>query len=600
MNTLRQLKIGARLGLAFATVLLLLTLLGGFGMYQTSQANFYANDLGTNWLPSVKVLGDIRAAFNEVRRASLRHVLETTPEGKQTQRQIHDQAVVTKVPQLFARYEPLIANQEEKQGYDKLKTSWEAFLVLDKKQMELAEGSEADIMAARKLAVGEVAQTFSAVLGDLSKNVDINIDGADKSTSAAAVSYQQALIVSGVVIVIALLMGAMLAVLVTRSIPQPLSTGVTVAEAVAQGDLTSKFDIHGRDEPADLLRALQHMNDRLVDIVGQVRLSSDSIATGSAEIATGNADLSQRTEQQASNLEETAASMEELNSTVKTNADTAQQASRLATDATQAAEQGGAVVGRVVATMQDISASSKKISDIIGVIDGIAFQTNILALNAAVEAARAGEQGRGFAVVASEVRSLAGRSAEAAKEIKSLIGASVEKVENGTVLVDEAGQSMDGIVNQVKRVSQLINEISSASMEQSSGISQIGDAVNQLDQVTQQNAALVEESAAAADSLKNQSQRLAELVAVFNLGTNDTQHGMATMAAVRSHKPGAAPFKGNERRGAGVPKGAAARSQTSSPASQAPSTTPTLLADRSVTPKAAPAAAGTDSDWETF
>src|SRR5450830_394441 len=517
MNTLRQLKIGARLGLAFATVLLLLTLLGGFGMYQTSQANFYANDLGTNWLPSVKVLGDIRAAFNEVRRASLRHVLETTPEGKQTQRQIHDQAVVTKVPQLFARYEPLIANQEEKQGYDKLKTSWEAFLVLDKKQMELAEGSEADIMAARKLAVGEVAQTFSAVLGDLSKNVDINIDGADKSTSAAAVSYQQALIVSGVVIVIALLMGAMLAVLVTRSITQPLSTGVTVAEAVAQGDLTSKFDIHGRDEPADLLRALQHMNDRLVDIVGQVRLSSDSIATGSAEIATGNADLSQRTEQQASNLEETAASMEELNSTVKTNADTAQQANRLATEATQAAEQGGAVVGRVVTTMQGISASSRKIVDIISVIDGIAFQTNILALNVAVEAARAGEQGRGFAVVASEVRSLAQRSAIAAKEIKVLIDDSVDKVDAGSKLVQEAGATMEEVVISVKRVTDIMREMTHSSGEQESGIGQVNQAIAEMDTVTQKNAALVEEAAAATEALRSQAHKLVQAVSVFKL-----------------------------------------------------------------------------------
>jgi methyl-accepting chemotaxis protein len=585
MHALRQLKIGARLGLAFALVLLLLSLLGGFGIYQMSQANFYAKDLGTNWLPSVKVLGDVRATFNEARRASLRHVLETSPEGKQAQRQVYEQAANTKLPKLFALYEPMIASPEEKQAYEKIRSGWSEHAALDKKQMDLSDGSENDLIAARKLAVGDAAQSFSAVMAALTKDVEINIAGADNATAAAAASYQQALIVSSSVIVIALLLGALLAVMVTRSITQPLTIGVTVAEAVAQGDLTSKFDIQGHDEPADLLRALQHMNDRLVDIVGQVRLSSDSIATGSAEIATGNADLSQRTEQQASNLEETAASMEELNSTVKTNADTAQQASRLATDATQAAEQGGAVVGRVVATMQDISASSKKISDIIGVIDGIAFQTNILALNAAVEAARAGEQGRGFAVVASEVRSLAGRSAEAAKEIKSLISASVETVESGTVLVDEAGHSMEGIVNQVKRVSQLINEISSASMEQSSGISQIGDAVNQLDQVTQQNAALVEESAAAADSLKNQSQRLAELVSVFKIEGQPSRVGQASRSAPLpsrqfSKAPAIAP----------LPKAVAPKKPHLAKApSQALPNSPKALAT-----------AGGNDDWESF
>src|SRR5450830_1771721 len=292
MNTLRQLKIGARLGLAFATVLLLLTLLGAFGMYQTSQANFYAKDLGTNWLPSVKVLGDIRATLNEVRRASQRHILEITAEGKQAQRQRHDDGLKNKLPKLLALYESLIATPEERQGFENIKNSLETFKALDTKQMQLAEGSDADILEARKLSIGDTSKAFSELTTYVGKNVDINIDGAEKAT-AAAVSYQKSLVVSSIVIVISLLMGAMMAVLVTRSITQPLSTGVTVAEAVAQGDLTSKFDIHGRDEPADLLRALQHMNDRLVDIVGQVRLSSDSIATGSAEIATGNADLSQ-------------------------------------------------------------------------------------------------------------------------------------------------------------------------------------------------------------------------------------------------------------------------------------------------------------------
>jgi methyl-accepting chemotaxis protein len=259
------------------------------------------------------------------------------------------------------------------------------------------------------------------------------------------------------------------------------------------------------------------MQGRLSEVVSQVRQASDSIATGAAEIATGNADLSQRTEEQASNLQQTAASMEQLTATVKTNAETARQAAELAGAASAAAVQGGLVVGRVVDTMNDISASSKKVVDIIGVIDGIAFQTNILALNAAVEAARAGEQGRGFAVVASEVRSLAQRSAAAAKEIKGLITDSVEKVVAGSDLVGEAGQSMSEIVEQVKRVNELIGEMSAATHEQSQGINQVSDAVGQLDQVTQQNAALVEESAAAADSLSQQASRLVDTMSMFKL-----------------------------------------------------------------------------------
>src|SRR5450830_1745178 len=517
MQALRQLRIGARLATAFAIVLLLLSLLGGFGIYQMSQANFYARDLGTNWLPSVRVLGDIRGTVNEIRRVSLRIFLESTPEARQAQLKIYEDAVENRLPKLFAEYEPMIASPEERKQYEEIRSSWAEFLAIDKKQITLSQGSEGDREAARQLAVGDAGREFSDVLVAINKDVGINVNGGNQATAAAEASYQQALVVSGAVIVVALLMGAVLAVLVTRSITQPLSTGVTVAEAVAQGDLTSKFDIQGRDEPADLLRALQHTNDRLVDIVGQVRLSSDSIATGSAEIATGNADLSQRTEQQASNLEETAASMEELNSTVKTNADTAQQASRLATDATQAAEQGGAVVGRVVATMQDISASSKKISDIIGVIDGTAFQTNILALNAAVEAARAGEQGRGFAVVAAEVRQLAQRSATAAKEIQSLIVSTVAKIEAGDRLVDDAGKTMGTVVTAVREVAEYMQDIAVAGAEQSLGIDQINQAMTQIDDVTRRNARLVEDSTVVADTMQQQALKLAHLVEAFRL-----------------------------------------------------------------------------------
>ncbi len=304
---------------------------------------------------------------------------------------------------------------------------------------------------------------------------------------------------------------------ITRSITQPMAAAIGVAQAVAAGRLGVAIPVHGHDETGQLLGALQRMGHSLQRIVGEVRLASDSIATGSSQIASGNADLSQRTEQQAANLQQTAASMEQLTATVGSNADSARLATELADAATAVAVHGGQAVGRVVETMQAISASSKKIADITGVIDGIAFQTNILALNAAVEAARAGEQGRGFAVVAAEVRSLAQRSAGAAREIGSLIGASVDRVDAGARLVGDAGRTMRDIVEQVQRVSTLVREISDASAEQRGGIGQVGDAVAQLDQVTQQNAALVEESAAAAESLKLQAARLAETVAVFRL-----------------------------------------------------------------------------------
>ncbi len=322
-------------------------------------------------------------------------------------------------------------------------------------------------------------------------------------------------IAGGLVVFMAL--GAALMWAIARSTTVAIAQAVRVAQTVAAGDLTSHIDVRGRDETAQLLQALKTMNDGLAQVVSQVRQGSDHIATGSSQIATGNADLSQRTEEQASNLQQTAASMEQLTSTVQQNAETARQASAIVRGATDAAREGGQTVGQVVTTMEAISQSSRRIHDIIGVIDGIAFQTNILALNAAVEAARAGEQGRGFAVVAAEVRNLAQRSAEAAKQIKQLIGESVDRVEAGTALVADAGASVGRIVDQVAQVNQLIETIASASAEQAGGIAQVGNAVAQLDQVTQQNAALVEESAAAADSLQGQAQRLAALVGHFRL-----------------------------------------------------------------------------------
>jgi methyl-accepting chemotaxis protein len=309
---------------------------------------------------------------------------------------------------------------------------------------------------------------------------------------------------------------------ITRSIVRPINFAVKVARTVADGDLSSSIQVRSTDEVGQLSAALKDMNDSLARIVTQVRQGTDTIATASAEIASGNADLSARTEQQAGSLEETASSMEELTATVKQNADNARQANQLALSASEFAGKGGAVVAQVVGTMASINDSSRKIVDIIGVIDGIAFQTNILALNAAVEAARAGEQGRGFAVVAGEVRNLAQRSAAAAKEIKSLIADSVNKVDNGAKLVDQAGHTMEDIVTSVKRVTDIIGEIASASQEQLDGIEQINVAISEMDETTQRNAALVEQASAAAGAMSEQASQLSGTVGVFTLAAAST------------------------------------------------------------------------------
>jgi methyl-accepting chemotaxis protein len=341
-----------------------------------------------------------------------------------------------------------------------------------------------------------------------------------------------------------------------KKIVSELVRSGNVAKAVAEGDLVVDARTDRQDEVGDLMRMLASMQVSLVNVVRSVRQASESVATNSAEIAQGNHDLSARTESQASALEQTAASMEELSSQVQHTAENSRQANKLAMQASTVAMQGGEVVGQVVETMKGINDSSRKIADIISVIDGIAFQTNILALNAAVEAARAGEQGRGFAVVASEVRSLAGRSADAAKEIKSLISASVERVEQGTALVDKAGETMTDVVSSIRRVTDIMGEISSASNEQASGVAQVGEAVAQMDQATQQNAALVEEMAAAASSLRSQAAELVQAVAVFNLGTNDprtltdspAKTGGTNKALVRSGLSKSVPLKSSERR----------------------------------------------------
>ncbi len=335
---------------------------------------------------------------------------------------------------------------------------------------------------------------------------------------------------------VAVAIGVICALFITRSITVPLSGAVKVAQQVAAGVLTSRVHVEGSDETSELLQALKDMNSSLAKTVGNVRIGTELISTASLEIATGNADLSARTESQASSLEETASSMEELTSTVKQNADHARHASQLAVSASSVAQQGGGVVARVVETMGSIKTSSSKIVDIIGVIDGIAFQTNILALNAAVEAARAGEQGRGFAVVASEVRNLAQRSAGAAKEIKELIGDSVNKVDAGSALVDEAGQTMALIVSSIKQVADIMGEITAATQEQSSGIEEVNQAITQMDEMTQRNAALVEEAAAAAESMQTQAQKLARVVGIFKLSDGEPGRNPASMPTVSTAK----------------------------------------------------------------
>jgi len=516
MSLLRNFRIGKRLTLAFAAVLVLLCFIAAFGIQQMAHINDNVQDLNTNWLPSVAKLADMQDAANETRRLSLRAALEIEDAARAKLVQQHD-ASVQNFDKAAREYEPSITGDKERQLYGQIREGWKAYLDADAELQRAIAGGEAQHEAARKLAGGQSSSLFSALAKAIDVDVAFNRDGGDLAAKDAATSYASGLRVTLAVVAVALAIGITLALQVTRSITTPIAQAVRATEDVAGGDLTVRIQAEGRDEPADLLRAMGRMVEQLGQLVGQVRDSSESIANGSKEIAQGNADLSSRTETQASSLQQTAASMEELTSSVAQNAQSAGQASRMAADASGAASEGGQAVSALVETMQGISDASRRIGDIIGTIDGIAFQTNILALNAAVEAARAGEQGRGFAVVASEVRALAQRSAGAAKEIKDLIQASTQRVDTGARQAQNAGEVMQRVVAQVGQVDTLIREISAATQEQNGGIQQVGDAVTHLDQVTQQNAALVEESAAAAESLNGQAQQLAKLVSQFRI-----------------------------------------------------------------------------------
>ena len=378
---------------------------------------------------------------------------------------------------------------------------------------------ERDILNATDLQLPskDYFDAFTRTIEALNALNNLSMASLDQALQARVAGLQRNLLWVALALVLTLSATSAMALVFVRSMTGPLSQAVALSRAVAQGDLSGAPIAHGTNEVGQLLEALQQMRAQLTQVVRNVRSGSESVATASVQIAQGNTDLSARTESQASALEETAASMEQLDATVRQNADSAQTANQLAQNASQVAQQGGDVVARVVETMQDINASSARIADIIGVIDAIAFQTNILALNAAVEAARAGEQGRGFAVVATEVRALAKRSADAAKEIKQLITASVERVEGGSALADQAGSTMGEIVHAIRRVTDIMGEISAASHEQSAGVAQVGEAVMQMDQATQQNAALVEESAAAAEGLRQQAEGLLQAVSRFQL-----------------------------------------------------------------------------------
>ncbi len=452
---------------------------------------------------------------------------------------------------LLRRHEKdLIINYEKAEAITALKAKWTDSLRLVRAELKSLNDAEHGLDRKAIEAIGErvgkyeqnftpvlkqieasgydSATTINKVSGRATEHVvaaeegigalrKANAAAAEASRESMQASVKATLVAFAAALGVAVLLVVPLTLVNSSSILHPMRAANTLARAIASGDLTNPVPTEGRDESADLLRSLGAMQEQLRSLVGQIRSSADSIQTASVEVATGNQDLSQRTEQAASNLQQTASAIEQLTVTVRQSADSASQANQLASSASSVAQRGGQVVAQVVSTMDEINASSKKISDIIGTIDGIAFQTNILALNAAVEAARAGEQGRGFAVVAGEVRSLAQRSAEAAREIKTLIGNSVDRVEAGARLVQDAGSTMGEIVASVQRVSDIIGEITTASTEQSGGIGQVNGSIVQLDQMTQQNAALVEESAAAAESLKDQAQKLAGAVGVFRL-----------------------------------------------------------------------------------
>ncbi|MYN27410.1 methyl-accepting chemotaxis protein [Duganella levis] len=514
MKWFYDLKIARKLILSFSVVLVLTGVLGATTISSMGKLNVASQRLSEQSLPSMRYILALKAAVNTKRRYEMEQLLSDNPEHVARYEQLVSR-MLTKVDKLQSQYEATISTPEEHQLLDEFARVRKDYGVERRKISEFARQGHKDEAIA--LATGRSFELMNQQADVIDRIAQRTQESGEAAAAEAAQAYLSARNLVIGVLAADIVIGLLLAMWLARIVSAPLQRAVVVARQVADGDLTADVHVTSSDETGQLMAALQHMNGSLQRLVGQVRGSTDTIATASTQIAAGNQDLSSRTEQQASSLEETASSMEELTSTVKQNADNARQANSLALSASQIAVKGGDVVGQVVGTMASINASSKKIVDIISVIDGIAFQTNILALNAAVEAARAGEQGRGFAVVATEVRNLAQRSAAAAKDIKQLIGDSVEKVEAGTLLVDQAGVTMGEIVSSITRVADIMSEITAASEEQSAGIEQVNQAITQMDQVTQQNAALVEEAAAAAEAMQEQAGGLSEMMSVFKL-----------------------------------------------------------------------------------
>ena len=567
-----NMKIGTRLGSGFGLVLLLMVSLIVVGLiHLTGIGETSGTMIDKEW-----VKAEAANTINAITRDNARLTMELLiAPDKAYADKIRERIEINKktINEAMGTLDELIYLPEGKALLAKIKEHRARYVVSFSKVGKLLAEDKRDeassMMIVETLPALGVLQGSIKELTDLQKKI-VETSGADIKQSIN--SSRNLMIGLGMA---AVLIGIAFAYGITRSITRPINEAIKVAQTVAAGDLTSRIEITSTDEIGQLLQALKKMNDSLMRVVGQVRTGTDTIATASSQIAAGNLDLSSRTEEQASSLEETASSMEELTSTVKQNADNARQANQLAVSASEVAVKGGAVVSRVVDTMSSINASSKKIVDIIGVIDGIAFQTNILALNAAVEAARAGEQGRGFAVVASEVRNLAQRSAAAAKEIKTLIGDSVEKVDVGAKLVDQAGATMDEIVESVKRVTDIMSDITAASQEQTSGIEQINQAISQMDEVTQQNASLVEEAAAAAAALQDQASNLSQVVSVFKL---DATH----VAVVTAGRP------------APITKAVAVPLPTATGNARGPTN------DRKLLKRVANSSAAADNDWEEF